>query len=192
MKTPWTCWYPEAMGPQEKLWCAVRLDDMPQVRECLAQGASANWPGPQGNAREMAQAHNSHRVLAGMGWNWNESAEMPDLSLADLDAAIGQIDSMRGSLGIEQPGDDFLDLLPFLGGARLVPEDPTRWKAIEGVSRNDARLLFRATHQNEAVLVMTAADAAPVLLLSAAGAMKWAPRLLDPSHAAASATSSLN
>ena len=166
------------MGAQEQLWCAVQMDDPEHVRRCLAWGASASFPGPHGNAMDLAQAHQAYRVSTALGWR-QETAMDEDLSLEKLDQAIAQIDLMKSGLGVSQPGDDFLDILPFLGNARLVPEDPMGWAGLPGLSSHETRTLFRMTHQHQSVLVMLNIDTPPTLLLSEAGARKWAPRLLE-------------
>lgn len=176
MSRPWAFWYPEDMGCQERLWCAAQVDDLDEAMRSLHQGASATLPGPAGSARDLANAHQSSRILSTMGWGVYEEEDEP-ISLEDLDLAIQQVDTLKQGLELENPGDDFLDLLPFLGDARLVEDSPYAWAIPEGVSSLEARTLFRLTHEHGAVLAMPSAAAAPVLLLSPLGARKWAPRL---------------
>lgn len=178
MSKPWVSWYSPAMGAQEQLWCASRIDDVEHVRRCLAMGASASLPGPAGNAMSLAWEHQSYCVCAAMGWV-QETQSSEEMSLDQLDQAIAQIDSVKSGLGIQQQGDDFLDILPYLGNATLVPEDPLGWASPAGIPQTERMALFRMAHQHEAVLVMLSHSSAPALLLSESGARKWAPRLLE-------------
>lgn len=183
MSQSWAFWYPSEMGCQERLWCAVRADDVDEAFRSLRQGASATLPGPQGSAQEMANAHQSARILAAMGWGTYAPEHDEPISLEDLDFAIEQVDTLKRGLDLEMPEDDFLELLPFLGNAQLVEENPYAWRAPEGVSDAQARELFRLTHTHGAVIAMPSIHATPVLLLSPQGARKWAPRLAAESMA---------
>lgn len=188
---PWAFWYSPSMGPQEQLWCAAQVDDLDQVRRCLSMGASASLPGPQGSAMDLAQEHQSYKVASSMGWR-QASLMDEDVSLEQLDQAVAQIDALKSGLGVSQPGDDFLDILPFLGNAFLVSENPLEWAGIEEVRPDDKRVLFRMAHQHDAVLLMLSPTSPPTLLLSASGAKKWAPRLLESAEAEPATGSALN
>lgn len=178
MSRSWVFWYPEDMGCQERLWCAAQMDDLDEAMKSIHNGASATLPGPKGSAKDLANIHRSSRILSKMGWGvYTDNDE--DISLEELDFAIQQVDGLKHDLELEMPGDDFLELLPFLGNAALIEDNPYTWAIPDGVSKEEARTLFRLTHEYGTVIAMSSVMTAPVLLLSPSGAKKWAPRLLQ-------------